>query len=74
MTRSCGTCEWWENIGCEKGKCRVFPPVADKDIEVDNFSVTRDDDWCGEWRAKDERPKYPGKPVYPCNPMGEGER
>lgn len=54
--RLCKTCRWWDakderNLPTDWGKCRRFPPTADK--KWDWEPRTGDDDWCGEWSRKE---------------------
>lgn len=60
----CETCRFWEPYN-DFGYCRRFPPV-NLAVNRDNYHesdhppleaaqpATEPDDWCGEWKAKDE--------------------
>lgn len=52
----CKTCRCYDN-----GRCRRYPPqpvvvdgVVRPEVIVPRVAY---DDWCGEWRAKDEQPE-----------------
>lgn len=59
MERACVTCEFWDQRTSHKrarnaGLCRVNPPVKNGGDERDyGWPETFDEDWCGEWLAKE---------------------
>ena len=63
MKRQCNDCEYWEHLEWsevsddEIGACHRHPPQAgDRSFNYpagDIFPVTCSEDWCGEWKTKE---------------------
>lgn len=61
MEESCVNCKFWDGTKSEDGPqmCLRFPPqvFAGKLVSHDcTWPDTAPDDWCGEWKTKDEMP------------------
>jgi len=61
MKKECENCKYW--LRCEgqtlMGECRRYPPVLDfEGKELDSsifiFPITHYDNWCGEYKIKEE--------------------
>jgi len=50
----CETCGWWAkyNGKVDAGDCHRLPP--ERTHEADKWAITRSDDYCGEWKPKEE--------------------
>lgn len=60
VMNKCKNCRFWvvhqiaiddTLIHGELGECRRFPPLGDR-FDEDRFTVTHEDDWCGEFKVK----------------------
>lgn len=56
QTKTCKTCKYCEWAGIN-GICRRFPPQVYglNRVRRDAFPMVVTDDWCGEWKAKEEQ-------------------
>jgi len=56
LNNLCATCRWWDARGFTGGRigyCRRFPPkptTSDKDCNDTLLPMTRQDDYCGEYK------------------------
>ncbi len=54
----CKDCKWWEGIKefnkVTFGECRRYPPQKfNINVVCERHNISRSDDWCGEFEAKD---------------------
>ena len=56
--KTCGACAYWKELDGASGECRVRPPqaiafrIGDETKVKTCFPVTREQDWCGEFRLR----------------------
>jgi hypothetical protein len=53
----CDECRWWNPPLSEEpsGECRRFPPTVEHTNETrSEFPAANYDDWCGEFKPKDD--------------------
>lgn len=57
--RRCDTCEWFRPLPhhCQLGSCHRYPTqgIIKYKQPKEHAPVVEIDDWCGEWKAKEEQ-------------------
>ncbi len=63
-TERCENCKFWKKTTEHEGECRRRPPVSSRLVWPDGESTKSTDfpethflEWCGEWKAKEEKQK-----------------
>lgn len=53
--QACANCKFWDRGPKERSieNCRRYAPRPMGDPKMRNWSLTRKDDWCGEWETAD---------------------
>jgi len=51
MERACKDCDYWTG---GVGYCRRYPPTP-----MNNWPITEDNQWCGEFRSRNDRTPRP---------------